>query len=71
MKAQLQYKKSDGTEGVALMPTAITSIEEAKRELAATLDLPQVQTEGGDDVDARLRQANIVPDSIVIHQLSE
>ena len=71
MKAQLQYKKTDGTDGVALMPTAITEIEEAKRELAAKLDLPEVGDNTGDDLDARLRQADIVPESIVINQLSE
>lgn len=71
MKAQIQYKKTDGTDGVALMPSAITSMDEAKRELAAKLDLPEVHGPDGDDLDARLRQGNIVPDSIFFSQLSE
>ena len=71
MRAQIQYKKTDGTDGVALMHSAVTSMEDAKRELAATLDLPEMETNSGDDLDARLRQGNIVPESIVIHQLSE
>lgn len=71
MKAQIQYKKTDGTDGVALMPSAITSMEEAKRELAAKLNLPQMEGLDLEDVDARLRQGDIVPESIVVNQLSE
>ena len=71
MKAQIQYKKTDGSDGVALMPSAITSMEEAKRELAAKLNLPEVAGPSGDDVDARLRQGDIVPDSVFFSQLSE
>lgn len=72
MKAQIQYKKVDGTDGVALMHSAITSMEEAKRELAAKLDLPETPAGIGEDaLDARLRQADILPESIFFSQISE
>ncbi|HLT98968.1 MAG TPA: hypothetical protein VKZ70_04420 [Burkholderiaceae bacterium] len=71
MKAQIQYTKLDGSDGVALMPSAVTSLEEAKRELAAKLDLPTVEGIDGEDVDARLRQGGVRPETVVFSQLSE
>lgn len=65
MKAHIQYKKVDGSDGVALMPSAVTSLDEAKRQLAAKLDLPPVEgIDGNEGVDARLQQGGVLPETV-------
>lgn len=72
MKAQIQYKKTDGSDGIALTSSAVTSLVQAKKDLAAKLDLPVINDRlGEEDIDARLRQGSIDPDSVIFSQLSE
>lgn len=73
MKTQIQFKKTDGSEGVALIDGPVSSVLQAKRELAAKLDLPPVDAADGEheDVDAQLYRGYIEPDSIIFDQLGE
>ncbi|WP_442592897.1 hypothetical protein ACSBPU_15530 [Parapusillimonas sp. JC17] len=73
MKTQIQFKKMDGSEGVALIDGPVSSVLQAKRELAAKLDLPRVDAADGEheDVDAQLYRGDIEPDSIIFDQLGE
>lgn len=73
MKTQIQFKKTDGSEGVALIDGSVSSVLQAKRELAAKLDLPPVDAADGEheDVDAQLFRGDIEPDSIIFDQLGE
>ncbi len=73
MKTQIQFTRSDGDHGVALIHGPVASLEQAKRELANALDLPASDDLPTDqeDLDARLRHGGIVPASITFDQLSE
>lgn len=73
MKTQIQFKKTDGSDGVALVEGPVSGILQAKRELAAKLGLPEVDAPDGEheDVDAQLYQGDIEPDSIIFDQISE
>ena len=72
MKAQIQYRKTDSSEGIALTASAVTSTVQAKQDLAAKLNLPIVESGNEEaDIDARLRKGNIDPESISFSQLSE
>lgn len=75
MKNQIQFKKTDGDKGVALTEAAVSSLEQAKRELAIKLDLPtsdaNPQSGVQEDIDARLRRAGILPESITFDQIGE
>ncbi|MBV7482432.1 hypothetical protein [Bordetella sp. BOR01] len=73
MKTQISFKKTDGSDGTALVNGAISSTLEAKRALANALDLPAVDapSAGQEDVDSRLRNGGIDPDSIAQHHISE
>ena len=73
MKTEISFKKTDGSAGVALMDGSISTALQAKRELAAKLDLPLVDApyDQGEDIDARLRHAHIVPESVRFYHVSE
>ncbi|MFD4839886.1 hypothetical protein ACFWP0_20450 [Achromobacter sp. NPDC058515] len=73
MKTQISFKKTDGSDGVALLDGDASSILQAKRELANKLDLPAVGPTSGEreDIDARLRHGGIDPDSLKINHVSE
>jgi hypothetical protein len=73
MKTQIQFKQEDGDNGIALIHGPVTSLAEAKQELANKLNLPDVasSSSGQDGIDARLRSGGINPDSITFDQLSE
>ncbi len=73
MKTEISFEKIDGGNGVALVVGTITSDLQAKRELAAKLDLPLVDTPSGEkeDIDARLRNGGIAPASIKFNHISE
>ncbi len=66
MKTQISFTKKDGGQGLALVDGGVDDPLEARRELAAALNLPQGKTPGGDvdDVDSRLRAAGIDPASV-------
>ena len=73
MKTQIQFKQADGDDGIALLEGSITSLEQAKQELANKLNLPTFDTAdgSGEDVDARLRTGGIDPSSITFSQVAE
>lgn len=71
MKTQISFKKTDGSDGTALVNGAISSVLETKRALANALSLPTAGSEGQDDVDSRLRSGGIDPDSVTPHHISE
>lgn len=73
MKTQISFKKTNGSDGVALLDGDASSILQAKRELANKLDLPAVDSIAGESaaLDTRLRQGGIDPDSLKIHHVSE
>ena len=73
MKNQIQFNKTDGDKGVALTEAALSTLDEAKRELANKLDLPATdpKNEAREDIDARLRRAGILPESITFDQIGE
>ncbi|QVQ29155.1 hypothetical protein [Achromobacter deleyi] len=73
MKTQISFKKTNGSDGVALLDGDASSILQAKRELANKLYLPDVESSAGESAaqDARLRGAGIDPDSLKIHHVSE
>ena len=73
MKNQIQFQKIDGSRGVALTEGAVSSIEQAKFELANKLDPPDADAKGDnrEGIDARLRRAGVLPDSITFDQIGE
>jgi len=66
MKAQIQFKQTNGDNGVALIDAALTNLEQAKRELANKLNLPEHE-----DLDTRLRNGGIDPASLTFDMISE
>ncbi len=73
MKTQIQYLQTDGGEGVALIEGSTASLEKAKVSLANKLDLPdaEVSQRGPENIDARLRNGGIDPDSVTFSQVAE
>ena len=73
MKTQIRYKKNDGGDAVALVEGPVSDIVQAKRELAAKLDLPDADQAANelDALDMRLQRDGIVPSSISFDQISE
>lgn len=73
VKTQITYKKLSGGNGVALVDGEISSTLQAKRELAAKLELPAIDQNYGqhEDIDARLRNFGIDPDSVQHLHISE
>ncbi|MGB6103551.1 MAG: hypothetical protein WBF88_06845 [Pusillimonas sp.] len=73
MKTQIQFKQTDGDDGIALIEGSTTSLEHAKRELANKLDLPALDAPEGarEDIDARLRNGGIDPSSVSFDQIAE
>jgi hypothetical protein len=72
MKTQIQYTKSDGDNGVALIHGPVTNLEQAKQELANKLNLPDDSSpKDPADLDARLRRGGIDPATVVFDQISE
>lgn len=69
MKTQIQFKQADGDTGVALIHGPMSTLEQAKQELANALNLPEAPT--AHDLDARLRNGGIDPASITFDQVSE
>lgn len=69
MKAQIQYKTTDGSVGVALIASTITSTAQAQKDLANRLKLATDDQHDEHDIDARLRQHDIDPDSVIFSQL--
>ncbi|MFJ1302872.1 hypothetical protein CEK29_15470 [Bordetella genomosp. 5] len=65
MKTQIQFKKTDGSEGVALVSGDATDVVQAKSALADQLARPP-EAEGGQEAsaDERLRKAGIDPASV-------
>jgi len=67
MKTQVQFNRADGDQAIALLEGSITSLQQAKLELANKLNLP-----GGDEnLDARLRDGDIDPASIEFSSVAE
>ncbi|MBU4609767.1 hypothetical protein IMZ29_04150 [Achromobacter sp. GG226] len=73
MKTQISYTKTDGGTGVALVDGAVDDPLEAKRELAAALNLPEDVNNTGNvtEVDARLRAGGVQPESVSTVPVSE
>lgn len=73
MKTQIQFRQSDGDTGIALIEGATKSLEQAKQELANKLDLavPAGTHGSASEIDARLRNGGIDPDSITFDQVAE
>jgi hypothetical protein len=73
MKTQIRYKKTDGSDAIALIEGPVSDIIQAKRELAAKLDLPDTDEHLDDNanLDARLRHGAIEPSSVLFDQISE
>lgn len=73
MKTQILFTQSDGDNGIALIHGPVTSLEQAKQELANKLNLPSIDDPQSDreDVDDRLRRGGIDPASITFDQISE
>lgn len=73
MKTQVQFRQTDGDEGVALLDGSITSLEQAKMALAGKLDLPAMDGPQGaqEAIDARLRNGGIDPASVSFDQIAE
>ncbi len=73
MKTQITYRKLDGSDGVALVNGGISETQQAKQELANWLELPEASgsAAGRDDVDGRLRNGGIAPESVKFNHISE
>lgn len=73
MKTLIQYKTIDGETGEALVPGSISGITDAKHQLAhaKSLPTPEASAESTDDIDSRLRQGGVDPDSLKLTNLSE
>jgi len=72
MKAQITFRKLDGSEGVALVNGDASDTVQAKRELASYLSLPAGESAGpSQDVDDRLQLAGIDPRSVKAMHISE
>lgn len=73
MKTQISFIKTDGGTGIALVDGAVDDPLEAKRALAAALNLPEDVDNTGDvsEVEARLRAGGVQPDSITTTPVSE
>lgn len=73
MNTQITYQKLDGRNGVALVNGDISDTLQAKRELANWLELPEASgsAAGRDDVDGRLRNGGIAPESVKFNHISE
>ena len=72
MKTQLQFIQADGDQGIALLEGSITTLEQAKRELANQLNLPDADTaRTNEDLNARLREGGIDPNSISFSPVAE
>ncbi|KAG1376310.1 hypothetical protein G6F57_012767 [Rhizopus arrhizus] len=73
MKTQITYRKLDGGESVALVNGSISETMQAKRELANWLELPSMTSGDGvqEDLDGRLRQGGIAPESVQFNHISE
>lgn len=73
MKTHIQFKKVDGSDGIALIEGSTTDALQAKKDLAAKLRLPHVDGRHGEheDIDSRLRLGNIDPASITFSQVAE
>lgn len=69
MKTQIQYLQTDGGEGIALIEGATASLDQAKLSLANKLDLPNAGAQ--ENVDVRLRNGGIEPDSVNFSQVAE
>lgn len=73
MKTQISFKSTDGSDGVALVDGAISDLTHAKRELAHAKGLPVMDTKDGqsEDIDARLRNGGVDPNSVEFLHISE
>lgn len=73
MKTRISFKKIDGSDEVIAVDGNISSTLQAKRELAAKLDLPLIdmQSGQGEDIDARLLHGRIAPKSVEFAPISE
>ena len=72
MKTQIQYTRDDGENGIALIHGPVSSLEQAKQELANQLNLPEDSNpDDPAELDARLRHGGIDPASIIFDQISE
>jgi hypothetical protein len=73
MKTQIKFKQTDNDDGIALVEGAITSLDQAKMELANKLDLPAGNSPHASqaEIDARLRNGGIEPASVTFHQIAE
>lgn len=73
MKTQISFKKIDGSDGVALVDGDTSGVLQAKRALAHQLGLPREDDPPGqsEDIDARLRNGGIDPQSVKGTHISE
>ncbi|MGV2863133.1 hypothetical protein [Achromobacter sp. ESBL13] len=73
MKTQISYRKLDGDDGVALVNGGISETLQAKRELANWLELPEGGSASTEEqqVDSRLKQGGIAPESVQFNHISE
>lgn len=73
MKTQISFRKTNGSDGVALLDGDASSPLQAKEELANKLELPAINDSPNreDNVNARLQQAGIDPHSIQVNHVSE
>lgn len=73
MKTQVSFRKTDGSEGVALLDGDASSTLQAKEELANKLQLPAANQalNREDSVNARLKQGGIDPLSVKANHVSE
>ena len=73
MKTQISFKTTDGSDGVALVDGAISDLAHAKRELAHAKALPAMETHDGqsEDIDSRLRNGGVDPNSVRFLHISE
>lgn len=73
VKTQISYTKLDGETGVTLVNGTISDTLQAKRELAAKLDLAAGNTPDAEheDIDSRLRSHGVDSNSVQHLHLSE
>jgi hypothetical protein len=71
MKTLIKYRMLDGGEGEALLPGSISTISEAKNQLAHKKSLRTPQDGTGNEIDTILREDGVDPNSFSLVQLSE
>lgn len=71
MKTLIRYRMLDGREGEALVPGAVSTLGDAKAQLALKKSLPTPAPGAAHTIDEILKQGGVDPESLEFVPLSE